>query len=112
MNDQLGAHFELSLHTLCPHRIIPIYTDFVNAWGIYEEHQDVTALRKHLDTQMEEYNVSPGVVRMDLVLFKDAIEHICRIVRVISQPRGNMLLIGIGISTLKSLFCQFIVKCK
>lgn len=45
---------------------------------------------------MEEYNISPGVVRLDLVLFKDALEHICRIVRVISQSRGNMLLVGIG----------------
>lgn len=45
---------------------------------------------------MEEYNISPGVVPLDLVLFKDALEHICRIVRVISQPRGNMLLVGIG----------------
>lgn len=46
--------------------------------------------------QLEEYNSCPGVVKMDLVLFKDAIEHVCRIVRVISQPRGNMLCVGIG----------------
>lgn len=96
MNEQLGRHFELTLHSLCPKNDIPVYADFVNPWGVYEEHQDITVVKKHLDVQMEEYNVSPGVVRMDLVLFKDAIEHICRIVRVISQPRGNMLLVGIG----------------
>lgn len=96
MNEQLGAHFELTLHTLCAQKVIPIYADFVNAWHIYEEHQNITSLKMFLDLQMEEYNASPNLVRMDLVLFKDAIEHICRIVRVISQPRGNMLLIGIG----------------
>lgn len=49
-----------------------------------------------MEDQLLEYNNSPGVVRMDLVLFRDAIEHICRVVRVISQPRGNVLLVGIG----------------
>lgn len=46
--------------------------------------------------QLEEYNSCPGVVKMELVLFKDAIEHVVRIVRVISQPRGHMLCVGIG----------------
>ncbi|KAG5894356.1 hypothetical protein JTB14_031917 [Gonioctena quinquepunctata] len=96
MNEQLGKHFEVTLHSLCPKNEIPVYADFVNTWGIYEEHTDISILRKFLDDQMAEYNVTPGVVRMDLVLFKDAIEHICRIVRVISQPRGNMLLVGVG----------------
>lgn len=96
MNMQLGRYFELPLHNLCPRSESPVFGDFVNPWGIYEDLTDPVALRKYLELQMEEYNVSPGVIRMDLVLFRDAIEHICKIVRVISQPRGNMLLIGIG----------------
>lgn len=51
---------------------------------------------RYIVNQLEEYNSCPGVVKMDLVLFKDAIEHICRIVRVISQIRGHMLCVGIG----------------
>lgn len=64
-------------------------------------------------TQLEEYNSSSGIVRMDLVLFRDAIDHILRIVRVISQPRGNMLLIGIGgsgrqsLSRIASYICEY-----
>lgn len=96
MNNQLGRHFDLTLHALCPKNKIPIYVDFVNPWGIYEEHTNLSLIRKNLEQQMDEYNTSPGVVTMDLVLFKDAIEHICRIQRVISQPRGNMLIVGIG----------------
>ncbi|CAG9819075.1 unnamed protein product [Phaedon cochleariae] len=96
MNEQLGRYFEVTLHSLCPKNEIPVYADFVNPWGIYEEYSDLSLLRNYLDQQMDEYNVSPGVVRMDLVLFKDAIEHVCRIVRVISQARGNMLLVGVG----------------
>lgn len=97
MNEQLGAHFDLTLHFLCPGSDCPTFADFVNPYNIYEDLQDPAALRKYIELQMEEYNASPGVIRMDLVLFKDAIDHICRIVRVISQPRGNMLLVGIGL---------------
>ena len=57
----------------------------MNAWNIYEDLSDIGAIRRYVEEQMDEYNVSPGVVRLDLVLFRDAIEHVCRIVRVISQ---------------------------
>lgn len=96
MNEQTGKYFDVPLHSLCPNRESPVFGDFVNPYGMYEDLQDFAVLRKYLEVQMEEYNVSPGVVRMDLVLFKDAIDHICRIVRVVSQPRGNVLLVGIG----------------
>lgn len=68
----------------------------MNPYNLYEDITDMALLRSHIEKQMAEYNSSSGAVHTDLVLFRDAVEHICRIVRVISQPRGNVLLVGVG----------------
>jgi len=51
---------------------------------------------------LEKYN-SDSTNMMNLVFFKDAIGHLARIARVLGQPRGNALLIGVGGSGRQSL---------
>lgn len=102
VNTQLGVHFDLTFHNLCPTKECPVFGDFISA-TYYEDLADPVALRVWMQAQLDDYNSSPGVIKMDLVLFKEAIEHVTRIVRVVSQPRGNMLLVGIGGSGRQSL---------
>eukprot|EP00033_Pygsuia_biforma_P005625 GCRY01006214.1.p1 GENE.GCRY01006214.1~~GCRY01006214.1.p1 ORF type:complete len:1920 (-),score=585.98 GCRY01006214.1:315-5459(-) len=61
------------------------------------------ALKSFVEDRLDEYNSEPGHVPMNLVLFKDALLHVTRIHRILRQPRGNVLLIGVGGSGRQSL---------
>tara|TARA_B110000285_G_C15112235_1_gene611833 strand:+ start:1131 stop:2204 length:1074 start_codon:yes stop_codon:yes gene_type:complete len=69
---------------------------------LYEYMVDKPKLLKGLNGSLEEYN-SAGTSKMNLVLFDDALEHILRIGRVLKQPRGHIMLIGVGGSGKQSL---------
>ncbi|XP_056156824.1 dynein axonemal heavy chain 2 [Lampris incognitus] len=101
--EKLASVFDLTYHNICPNRQPPVFGDFMQEPRVYEDLLDTRKLKTFMETQLEDYNLTPGVVPMSLVLFKDATEHITRVVRVISQPRGNMLLVGVGGSGRQSL---------
>ena len=69
---------------------------------IYEEVTDWDKLRKVLEEALEDYNMNHSN-NMDLVFFNDAIQHIARITRILRQPRGNAMLVGVGGSGKQSL---------
>lgn len=96
INVQLGKHYDMTYRSLCSSEQGLIFCDFLNKNSHYEEVTDEKYLREFIDEAIKDYNLSFGVIPMDLVLFRDAIDHICRIVRVISQPRGYIMLVGIG----------------
>lgn len=82
------------------------YVDFLGEDGrepVYEEVTDFQKLRSFLNEKLAQYNTQPKLIKMDLVLFKDAIIHIARIYRVLSLKRGHAFLVGVGGSGRHSL---------
>lgn len=59
-------------------------------------------MKKIIDEHLDDYN-QINVAKMRLVLFMDAMRHIARISRIIRQPFGNALLLGVGGSGRQSL---------
>lgn len=76
-----------------------VYGDFFN--GIdgenrpYNQIEDLPLLLKKIEEYLEDFN-SGSKHPMRLVMFLDACDHVSRICRVLRQPRGNALLLGVG----------------
>ncbi|KAK9295362.1 hypothetical protein QLX08_010308 [Tetragonisca angustula] len=62
---------------------------------IYEELTEISKVRKILEDYLEDYRFSVGK-DMRIIFFMDAIEHVCRLARILRSERGNGLLIGVG----------------
>jgi dynein heavy chain len=69
---------------------------------LYTEIEDLTAMKRIIEEYLEDYN-QINMAKMRLVLFLDAMRHIARISRIIRQPFGNALLLGVGGSGRQSL---------
>ncbi len=42
---------------------------------VYEDIEKLPELKNFMEEKLEDYNMEPGIIGMDLVLFKDAIDH-------------------------------------
>ncbi|XP_071977799.1 dynein axonemal heavy chain 11-like isoform X1 [Engystomops pustulosus] len=80
-----------------------VYCHFAHGVGEprYFPISDWEKLTRILSDSLEHYNEIHAA--MNLVLFEEAIQHICRISRILEFPYGNALLIGVGGSGKQSL---------
>merc|ERR1719171_1560681 len=82
-----------------------IFTSFMSIIAgsdkMYMPIPDMAKLKKSLEEKLAEYNET--FAAMELVLFNIAMEHICRICRIVDLPCGNALLVGVGGSGKQSL---------
>ena len=78
-----------------------IFTDIKEK--CYKISTDPNVLLKRINDELESYNTASRAGQMKLVFFTDAINHFCRIARILNLARGNALLIGLGGSGRQSL---------
>jgi dynein heavy chain len=81
------------------------FCDFVDTSKdprLYEEVVSMPKIFKTVEDVIDDYNATTSK-QMKLVMFQDAIQHIARITRIVKQPGGNALLLGVGGSGRQSL---------
>jgi dynein heavy chain len=82
-----------------------VFADFLKPEAetrFYEDCRDLSKLQTILEDLLDQYNATHAT-QLNLVFFTDALVHVCRIARILRQPRGHAMLIGVGGSGKQSL---------
>jgi dynein heavy chain len=83
-----------------------LFCDFIANESNSSEYIQVTNLKKFkekIESYLEAYNENSKKKKLNLVMFLDACDHVARICRILRQPQGNALLLGVGGSGRQSL---------
>jgi dynein heavy chain len=111
LKDQVKKNFNQEVDKICSH-IVPagkefginearslLFGDFGdttnNASRNYQEIQDLPLLLKTVENFLDDFNAM-SKKPMALVMFSFCLEHVCRVCRILRQPGGNALLVGVG----------------
>jgi dynein heavy chain, axonemal len=104
MKEQVESSFKMKWDEVVPRDRL-VYGDFMNIGSEvrnYEEIGSIDDMKKIIEEYLVEHNAE-SKQPMPLVLFQDALEHVARIARVLRQPQGNCLLLGVGGSGRQSM---------
>ncbi|XP_051927996.1 dynein heavy chain 9, axonemal [Hippocampus zosterae] len=101
--DTVKKFFEGTEESLEKTRKMNLYCHFAHGLGEarYMAVESWSSLSQSLLEVLDSYNEVNAT--LNLVLFEDAMAHICRINRILESPRGNALLVGVGGSGKQSL---------
>ncbi|XP_028422796.1 dynein axonemal heavy chain 9 isoform X2 [Perca flavescens] len=101
--DTVKKFYEDMEETLEQTREMNLFCHFARGLGEarYMAAESWSSLTKTLLEVLDGYNEVNAT--LNLVLFEDAMAHICRINRILESPRGNALLVGVGGSGKQSL---------
>ena len=105
LHTQVTEHFQKDWKEVVGENDRIFYGDYMVPGAdtkIYEQVTDMEKLDAIMNEYLEDYNGQTSAP-MGLVLFTDAMEHVSRIARIIRQPLGNALLLGVGGSGRQSL---------
>jgi dynein heavy chain len=100
-----GRHLKMSMSSEDLFAKPIVFADFLKPDAdpkYYEEVKDLGRLTQVLNDILDNYNMT-FPTQMNLVFFEDALTHTARISRILRQPRGNAMLIGVGGSGKQSL---------
>lgn len=108
MKETVAKHFAVAVQQSGSTIDVPSYRNVIfGAWGDkksedYKQIVDEHVMQEVLAEALNDYNTTK-MKDVDLVLFEDAVHHLARLARILRQPRGNALLVGVGGSGRHSL---------
>jgi len=102
LDSQLKGAFNKDLATVTG-GTTALYGDFMkDDSSLYERLPGMDVLTAKMSAMLDDFN-AVSKRPMSLVLFPFAVEHVCRILRILKSPFGNALLVGVGGSGRQSL---------
>lgn len=104
MRSKIEVKFGMNWDAVVPRPRL-IYGDFMfreTETRIYDEIDSIDKVKAVVEDYLSDHNAE-SKQPMPLVMFSDALEHVARIARILRQPQGNALLLGVGGSGRQSM---------